>query len=219
MKFIPSMNNWDVSTAFYQSFVPLLHYAVCIGVSWFRKNRHSKRGEAAHRWAQRASGGSIIVRRLICLLYTVGGLLSGIPFYGIPTLYIEPAYDGGGNPLANATHVVTSRRPLSRRNPGAPLSRDDFGWWEMSTESIMGSSNRVPLDTQRPGPLFNRVWSPPPSHWLASRRVNVLFLRPTGTMYILRLDDISNKALRNEYTTCTRNWCIPEVSRAHYSSE
>lgn len=35
---------------------------------------------------------------------------------------------GGGGPLANATHVVTSRRPLSsRRNPGAPLRRDGFG--------------------------------------------------------------------------------------------
>lgn len=41
---------------------------------------------------------------------------------------------GGGDPLANATHVVTSCRPLSsRRNPSALLSRD-FGWWEMSTE-------------------------------------------------------------------------------------
>lgn len=86
------------------------------------------------------SSGSIIVRRLICLLYTAGGLLSGIPFYGTPTVYVVPAScvrEGGGEgPLANATHVVTSRRPLSsRRNPGAPLRRDGFGWWEMSTET------------------------------------------------------------------------------------
>lgn len=45
------------------------------------------------------SSGSIIVRRLICLLYTAGGLLSGIPFYGTPTVYVVPAScvrEGGG---------------------------------------------------------------------------------------------------------------------------
>lgn len=32
----------------------------------------------------RSGGSDAIVRRLICLLYTAGGLLSGIPFYGVP---------------------------------------------------------------------------------------------------------------------------------------
>lgn len=119
-------------------------------------------------------GGSIIVRRLICLLYTAGRLLSGIPFYGTSTVYVGAA--AARDPLANATHVVTSRRPLSSRcNPGAPLRSGRFRLVR-DEHGDMGSSNRVSLDTPRPGPLFNRVWSLPPGRWFALRRVNVLFL-------------------------------------------
>lgn len=104
-----------------------------------------------------------------------------------PTVYVGAVAARG--PLANATHVVTSRRPLSSRcNPGAPLRpgrfrlvRDEHG--------DMGSSNRVSLDTPRPGPLFNRVWSLPPGRWFhVLRRGNVLFYVPSHKMLFLRCD-------------------------------
>lgn len=54
---------------------------------------------------------------------------------------------GEGAPLANATHVVTSRRPLSSRcNPGAPLRSGRFRLVR-DEHGDMGSSNRVSLDT------------------------------------------------------------------------
>lgn len=112
------MNTTEMYTSIAFSFTShsyaIPHYAICIVISWFRKNRHSKRGEGARRRPSEP-GGSIIVRRLICLLYTAGGLLSGIPFYGIPTLYVEPACDDKrGTPLRTRHmllhHVAHCRR-------------------------------------------------------------------------------------------------------------
>lgn len=91
----------------------ILHYAICIVISWFRKNRHSKREEGARRRPSEP-GGSIIVRRLICLLYTAGGLLSGIPFYGPYVVYRASVRRQGGAPLRTRHmllhHVAHCRR-------------------------------------------------------------------------------------------------------------
>lgn len=91
--------------------------------------------------------------------------------------------------LANATHVVTSRRPLSSRcNPGAPLRSGRFRLVR-DEHGDMGSSNRVSLDTPWPGPLFNRVWSLPLGRWFhVLRRGNVLFYVPSHKMLFLRCD-------------------------------
>lgn len=63
----------------------------------------------------------------------------------------------------------------------------------------MGSSNRAPLDTPRPGPRSNRVWSPPPSRWLACKHIILASSR------ILRLDAISDRTLEDEYVTHAMN--------------
>lgn len=125
------------------------------------------------------SGGSIIVRRLICLLYTAGGLLSGIPFYGYPTAYVEFASSEGA-PLRTRHmllhHVAHCRRGAT---PGDPLKRGTVSAGERDERTeTWGALIAHHLTLRGRDFLFNRVWSPPPSRWLASRHVNVLFLRP-----------------------------------------
>lgn len=90
-------------------------------VSWFlvsgsRATRITGGCSRAHD-TDEEDGGSIIVRCLICLLYR-GGLLSGSPILRYPMAYV--ATRGGRRGLVNATHVVTSRSPLSQRRGAGP---------------------------------------------------------------------------------------------------
>jgi hypothetical protein len=118
------------------------------------------------------SGGSIIVRRLICLLYTAGGLLSGIPFYGTPTVYVVPANCAREGDLLRTRHMLL-HHVAHCRHGATPALRwvGTVSVGERWAHGDMGSSNRAPLDTPRPEPRFNRVWSPPPSRWFACKHV------------------------------------------------
>lgn len=82
--------------------------------------------------------------------------------------------------------IVVAAQPRRSAESGRfRLVRDEHG--------DMGSSNRAPLDTPRPGPRFNRVWSPPLSRWLACKHIILASTR------ILRLGDNSNRTLEDEY--------------------
>jgi len=125
--------------AFYQSFIYYFTIFFVLSYRDFERIIIRNAGRLlieVSKWARRASGGSIIVRRLICLLYTAGGLLSGIPFYGIPTLYIEPACDGGEKPSCERdtccyiTSPIVAAQPRHSAESGAirfRLVRDEHG--------------------------------------------------------------------------------------------
>lgn len=89
---------------------------------WFARHENDQEGVREPMQPKR-DGGSIIVRCLICLLYT--GLLSGTRGSMVPYGVHRGEQRGA---LVNATHVVTSRRPLSKHAAAQPRFRFVERW-------------------------------------------------------------------------------------------
>lgn len=188
-------NNWDIAVSErddpLQPFIRAFRVFAGGNAPWFRRDPRSmtRRGFSwASKWGCKRAEGYIIVRRLICLLYTAGGLLSGIPFYGAPRCDMERAARREAPPLRTRHmllhHVAHCDRDATPVLRCARKTNDRTDGWTDGFRSakdergLQGASNRVPLDTVRWRPPFNRVWSSPPGRpsQLASRHVNVSFL-------------------------------------------
>lgn len=175
----PSVNKWDVCKRNVLLIIRM-HFTVYIVVSWFRKNHHAgwllvgvQVSPTSERRVHYCPTLNLfaVYRRRAAKWYPI--LWWPYVVYGT-----SGRLEGEGTPL-RTRHMLLHHVAHCRR--GATPALCWVGTISVSErraqrEHIMGSSNRVPLDTQRLGPLFNRVWSLPPSRWLASRHVNVLLL-------------------------------------------